>query len=145
MSDLNPQFRPLTFPRPEAGPPASQVAPFGHGHAEHHADHRAANHAVPDCDGSPVQAEASSTPAAATPSSDARARRREARGAVSAARIVDPIFVFRPRTAPPLVVPVDQALSVISVWRRCRPAGYSTGRPACCHALRPPATEAAFL
>jgi MarR family transcriptional regulator for hemolysin len=47
MSDLNPEFRPLTFPRNEAGSPTHPAAPF----SSQPAEHQHASHSGPDCDG----------------------------------------------------------------------------------------------
>jgi len=47
MSDLNPEFRPLTFPRSDAGSPATPAASF----APHTAEHQHTSHPGPDCDG----------------------------------------------------------------------------------------------
>jgi MarR family transcriptional regulator for hemolysin len=47
MSDLNPEFRPLSFPRSDAASPAIPAAPFAPQHAEHHST----SHPGPDCDG----------------------------------------------------------------------------------------------
>jgi DNA-binding MarR family transcriptional regulator len=47
MSDLNPEFRPLTFPRSDAGSPATPAAPF----TSHAAEHQHTSHPGPDCDG----------------------------------------------------------------------------------------------
>ncbi|MBA3314673.1 MAG: MarR family transcriptional regulator [Planctomycetota bacterium] len=47
MSDLHPEFRPLSFPRAEASPPAPQAAHF----APHHAEHHGPSQHGPDCDG----------------------------------------------------------------------------------------------
>jgi DNA-binding MarR family transcriptional regulator len=47
MSELNPEFRPLTFPRSDASSPANPPAPFASSHAEHHST----SHPGPDCDG----------------------------------------------------------------------------------------------
>ena len=46
MSDLNPEFRPLTFPRSDASFPATPAVPFT-SHAEHHSTSQPG----PDCDG----------------------------------------------------------------------------------------------